>query len=234
MSAPGRPREEIFDNMETKPKTHEETSSSGALADDGGVQDDENAEPPQSKFWAQDEVIKPADGPFDYSGGSPDLSGPGDPLGKSTVVHNLAGKGTIVAGGGDHSFTGSDKPFYRKIVPGSYDPPTGGTDAPSRGRSQHVENPTGITLAGSGHSLPPPAPETRARGRSAKVKLTTAGEGKSSDEPKTVGNALLVMTDEGGNPNLEGSQDDRNPIVMQTNEGAEDTTEDSHEKQRRN
>ena len=53
---------------------------------------EENAASSQSKFWTLDEAINSADGPFDYTGGSPDLSGPGDPFSKPTVVHNLAGK----------------------------------------------------------------------------------------------------------------------------------------------
>ena len=63
-----------------------------------------------------------------------------------------------------------------------------------------------------------------------KVEITAAGEAESSNETETVGNALFVMTYDGGKPELEGSLDDRIPIVTPTNEGTEYTTKDNHEK----
>ena len=62
-----------------------------------------------------DEAIKSADGPFDYTGGSPDLSGPGDSFRESTVVHNLTGNGINSAGDGDYPLTGVDEPVYRNV-----------------------------------------------------------------------------------------------------------------------
>ena len=73
----------------------------------------------QSESRAQDEVIRPADGPSDCPSGSFDPAGPGDPLGEPVVVHNLAGKGVTVVVVGDHPLTGWTSQSSTKLFLGT-------------------------------------------------------------------------------------------------------------------
>ena len=134
-----------------------------------------------SQVWTLDEAIKSADGPFDYTNEPSGVAGPGDSLRKSLVVHNLAGNGITIAGDGDYPLTGVDATVRRKVVPGCYELPTGGTDAPPRGRCQSAEIPTGVSLAGSGHSLPPHASEAGVRGHSASKPRHLNGKNGTDD-----------------------------------------------------
>ena len=88
---------------------------------------------------ATNEATKSADGTFGHAAESPDPSGPGDSIRRPNAVRNLTGgrshPGDIPTGvtpaGGGHSLP---------RVSGENDPPTGGTNLPSRERSQVGEN----------------------------------------------------------------------------------------------
>ena len=150
-------------------------------------------ETPTTKSCEQDEEIVPADGPDDLPIESPDLSGPGNSIGKPNTDHNLVGKGRCAANDGDHS-PESDEPWPRNHPPGNVESHTSGT-APSRNHLQHVVILTGKQYDGSGYIPHHPS-----------VKIENPTHTELPVERKSGDNALSATMNEGGIPRPEDNQ----------------------------